>query len=121
MSLCLMWTAAVALSGRPLSVIERPRAALSMSTLLVGRVTPSGGAVLDSGGGGGNGGSGFGRGGGGGGGGGDDDEASEFLRLLNSAEQVSVLNDWVGRSHIYKLTDESSLKALHVEHLTQCV
>ena len=58
----------------------------------------------------------MGSGSGGGGGGGDDGDSSEFLRLLNSAEQASVLDDWCSRSRIYKMTDDPQLKALHGEH-----
>ena len=70
------------------------------------------------GGGGGNGGS-FGGGGGGGGGGDSDDESSEFLRLLNSAEQMSVVDDWAARSRIYKMTDDAEIKAMHTAHLAE--
>ena len=60
---------------------------------------------------------GHGGGGGGGGGSGDDDDASEFLRLLNSAEQASVLQDWTARARIYRMTEDPELKATHTNHL----
>ena len=41
----------------------------------------------------------------------------EFLRLLNSAEQASVCDDWVSRSRIYTMTDDPELRAAHSEHL----
>jgi len=51
--------------------------------------------------------------------GGDDGDASEFLRLLNAAEQSSVLDDWVMRSRIYKMTDNTELKTMHHEHVDE--
>ena len=76
-------------------------------------------AVLAGGGGGGGNGRSGGRGGGGGGGD-DDGEASEFLRLLNSVEQASVIEDWAARSRIYKMTDQPELRGLHNDHLDEC-
>jgi len=70
-------------------------------------------------GGGNDGGTGWNGGGGGGGGGGDDDDSSEFLRLLNSAEQASVLEDWTMRSRIYKMTDDAKLKEAHMAHIAE--
>jgi len=47
------------------------------------------------------------------GGGGDDDGGSEFLRLITSCEQAVVLDDWVARSRIYKMTSKKDLRELH--------
>jgi len=53
--------------------------------------------------------------GGGGGGGDGDGGASEFLRLINAAEQGTVLEDWAARSRIYKLTAREDLSRAHVD------
>ena len=76
-------------------------------------------AVLAGGGGGGGGPHGGGRGGGGGGGD-DDGESTEFLRLLNSVEQASVIEDWAARSRIYKMTDHPEVSELHADNLDEC-
>lgn len=55
-------------------------------------------------------------GGGGGGGGGG---SSEFLRLLNVAEQHEVLDDWSARSRVYKMTDNADLIAAHAEAIQE--
>jgi len=49
-----------------------------------------------------------------GGGGGDDDSGSEFLRLITSCEQAVVLDDWVARSRIYKMTSRKDIRELHM-------
>jgi len=56
---------------------------------------------------------------GGGGGGGGDGSSSEFLRLLNAAEQASVLEDWVSRTRIYRMTDTEDLVTAHTEALVE--
>jgi len=102
---------------RPAVSLELVRAQpVVMNTLL--SVPPGGGCSVFDGFDGGDNGPG-GRGGGGGGGGGDDGDASEFLRLLNAAEQSSVLDDWVMRSRIYKMTDNTELKTMHHEHVDE--
>lgn len=55
-----------------------------------------------------------GGGGGGGGGGG-----SEFLRLLNVAEQQELLADWTSRSRIYRMTSDSDLVQAHTEAIRE--
>jgi len=55
-----------------------------------------------------------GDGGGGGGGGG-----SEFLRLLNVAEQQEILADWGSRSRIYRMTDDTELMKAHTEAIEE--
>lgn len=52
-----------------------------------------------------------------GGDGGGDDGAGEFLRLLNAAEQASVLSDWLQRSRIYKLSDNADLVRAHADQI----
>jgi len=47
------------------------------------------------------------------GGGGDD--SSEFLRLLNSAEQKVVLEDWAARARIYRMSDNDELRSAHAK------
>lgn len=48
--------------------------------------------------------------GGGGGGGGDKDE---FLRVVDPEEEEHVIQDWISRSRIYKMTDDAELQERH--------
>ena len=116
--LCAASAAASALMACP--VHSGCTTELTMRSRVVANAALSAPAVTLAYGGGDGGSGGHGRGGGGGGGGGgDDDETAEFLRLLNSAEQATVLDDWVGRSRIYKLTDNSELSRTHSAHLAE--
>ena len=58
-------------------------------------------------------------GGGGDGGGGDGDDAPEFLRLLNAAEQATVMADWTQRSRIYRMSDDKDLAKTHDEAIRE--
>ena len=61
-----------------------------------------------------------GRGGGdGGGGGGGDGEGSEFLRLLDSVEQASAVDDWAARARIYRMTNNAELQHAHSSALAE--
>ena len=121
--LTFLYSAALALSTTagtsllPASAVARLQPVLLQAAgaggLTLQRAPPGGGIGGGDGGDDGN----NGRGRGGGGGGDDDADASEFLRLLNSAEQASVCDDWVSRSRIYKMTDDPELRAAHSEHL----
>ena len=51
--------------------------------------------------------------------GGGGDEGGEFLRLLSTAEQKEVLNDWIHRTRIYKMTDNLKLSEAHAGSLTE--
>ena len=57
-------------------------------------------------------------GGGEGGGGGDGDGAAEWLRLLGESELTTVLNDWSGRSRVYRMTDNHEVSQAHSRALS---
>ena len=116
--LCAASAAASALTAWPVQSGCATELALRSRVVASAALSAPAVSVAYGGGDGGHGGHGRG-GGGGGGGGGDDDETAEFLRLLNSAEQATVLDDWVGRSRIYKMTDDAELRAAHTAHLAE--
>ena len=41
--------------------------------------------------------------------------SSEFLRLINAAEQTTVLEDWAARSRIYRMSDNDDLRDAHTK------
>mmetsp|Transcript_19129 Transcript_19129/g.40519 ORF Transcript_19129/g.40519 Transcript_19129/m.40519 type:complete len:302 (+) Transcript_19129:182-1087(+) len=51
------------------------------------------------------------------GGGGHGDGDNEFLRVVGGEEQAMLLNDWIGRCRIYKMTDDQFLRDRHAAAL----